>query len=91
MTLQSEEEFVLVNADTNENFDVRLGNAKGRIVGCIFLAAQSPRYQPWFWTIAASMPISRDNHGYAASCELAMEALKLSWRNSRPHAKVSTS
>ena len=36
-----------------DDYDVRLGNASGPVVGRIMLHPQAPEAQPWFWTITA--------------------------------------
>ena len=60
-----------------DDYDVRLGNASGRVVGRIFRQPRAPKEQPWFWTITArEQPPSVYNRGYAASREQAMRYFK---------------
>ena len=64
----------------NDDYDVRLGEASGRVVGRIFRQPQAPEDQPWFWTITArEQPPSVYNSGYAASREQAMADFKARW------------
>ena len=60
-----------------DDYDVRLGDASGAVVGRIFRHPQAPEDQPWFWTITArEQPPSVYNRGYAASREQAMRYFK---------------
>jgi hypothetical protein len=60
-----------------DDYDVRLGDASGPVVGRIMRHPQAPEGQPWFWTITArEQPSSVYNRGYAASREQAMRYLK---------------
>jgi hypothetical protein len=60
-----------------DDYDVRLGDASGPVVGRIMHHAQALEAQPWYWTITArEQPPSVYNHGYAASCEQAMRYFK---------------
>ena len=59
------------------DYDVRLGNASGPVVGRIMRHPQAPEAQPWFWTITApEQPPSVYNRGYAASREQATRYFK---------------
>ena len=63
-----------------DDYDVRLGNASGRVVGRIFRQPRAPKEQPWFWTITArEKSPSVYNRGYAASREQAMADFKARW------------
>jgi len=56
-----------------DDYDVRLGDKGGPVVGRITRHPQAPEAQPWFWTITArEQPPSVYNRGYAASREQAM-------------------
>ena len=56
-----------------EDYDVRLGDASGPVVGRIMRHPQASQGQPWFLTITArEQPPSVYNRGYAASREQAM-------------------
>ncbi|HMF25438.1 MAG TPA: hypothetical protein VKG24_25395 [Pseudolabrys sp.] len=60
-----------------DDYDVRLGNGSGPVVGRIMRHPQAPDGQPWFWTITArEQPPSVYNRGYAASREQAMRYFK---------------
>ena len=60
-----------------DDYDVRLGNASGRVVGRIFRQPRAPKEQPWFWAITArEKSPSVYNRGYAASREQAMRYFK---------------
>ena len=60
-----------------DDYDVRLGNASGRVVGRIFRQPRAPKEQPWFWTITArEQSPSVYTRGYAASREQAMRYFK---------------
>jgi hypothetical protein len=60
-----------------DDYDVRLGDRSGPVVGRIMRHPQAPEDQPWFWTITAGeQPPSVYNHGYAASREQAMRYFK---------------
>jgi hypothetical protein len=60
-----------------DDYDVRLGDASGAVVGRIVHHPQAPEAQPWFWTITArEQPPSVYNCGYAASPEQAMRYFK---------------
>jgi hypothetical protein len=61
----------------NNDYDVRLGDGSGGVVGRIFRQPRAPKEQPWYWTITArEQPPSVYNHGYAASREQAMRYFK---------------
>ena len=60
-----------------DDYDVRLGDASGPVVGRIMRHPQALEAQPWFWTITArEQPPSVYNRGYAASREQAMRYFK---------------
>ena len=60
-----------------DDYDVRLGDASGAVVGRIMRSPQAPEDQPWFWKITArEQSPSVYNHGYAASREQAMRYFK---------------
>jgi hypothetical protein len=53
-----------------DDYDVRLGDGCGPVVGRIMRHPQAPEAQPWFWTITSrEQPPSVYNRGYAASRE----------------------
>ena len=77
--------FVLVSARKSrvgdhwdkDDYDVRLGDASGSVIGRIMRNPQAPEAQPWFWTITArEQPPSVYNRGYATSREQAMRYFK---------------
>jgi hypothetical protein len=60
-----------------DDYDVRLGDKSGPVVGRIMRHPQAPEAKPWFWTITArEQPPSVYNRGYAASREQAMRYFK---------------
>ena len=62
--------------DKND-YDVRLVDRSGPVIGRIMRHPQAPEAQPWFWTITArEQPSSVYNRGYAASREQAMRYFK---------------
>ena len=81
----SQNPFVLVKARKSrgadhwdkDDYDVRLGDGSGAVVGRIMRHPQAPEAQPWFWTITSrEQPPSVYNRGYAASREQAMRYFK---------------
>ena len=59
------------------DYDVRLGDASGAVIGRIMRHPQAPEDQPWYWTITArEQPPSVYSRGYAASREQAMRYFK---------------
>src|SRR5262245_19981152 len=86
MARSSDQQFVLISANKSrggahwspDDYDVR--DNLGKVVGRIMLHPQTPKDQPWFWTITArEMPPSVHNHGYSASREQAMADFKARW------------
>ena len=63
-----------------DDYDVRLGDGQGKVIGRIFKAPQAPKDQPWFWTITERVPNPPSGRGYAASREEAMAEFKRSWQ-----------
>jgi len=62
--------------DKND-YDVRLGDKSGPVIGRIMRHPQASEAKPWLWTITArEQPPSVYNHGYAASREQAMRYFK---------------
>jgi hypothetical protein len=66
----------------DDDYDVRLANANGEVVGRIFRTPQSPPYQNWFWTITARVPQRPTDRGYAGTREEAMVGFRQAWEES---------
>jgi hypothetical protein len=85
-----QEQLVLVRADKSrgagpwsyDDFDVRLGDANGLVVGKIFKAAMAPADLNWLWTITERTPRELAHRGYAATRQKAAEAFNRAWLNS---------
>jgi hypothetical protein len=61
-----------------DDYDVRLGNDSGPVVGRIVRHPRAPKTRPWFWKITArEQPPSVYNRGLAASREQAMRYFKV--------------
>jgi hypothetical protein len=67
---------------SHDDYDVRLGDANGRVVGKIFKAVMVPTGLDWLWTITEQAPRKPTNRGYAATLQEAMEAFKRAWASS---------
>ena len=65
---------------SDDDFDVRLGNAEGKVVGRIFRAPQSPQGRSWFWAITVYVPQQPTQRGYAATRDEAKAAFKAAWK-----------
>ena len=63
----------------SDDYDVRLGDAKGKVVGRIFNSPHAPKDHPWFWTITELKPRRPTDRGYVASREEAMAEFKRYW------------
>ena len=60
-----------------DDFDVRLGDKNGPVIGRIVRHPRAPKTQPWFWKITArEQPPSVYNRGLAASREQAIRYFK---------------
>jgi hypothetical protein len=85
--MDHDQQFTLVKASNSrpeggwadDDFDVRLGDASGQVIGRIFRAPQSPKDRPWFWTITARVPQQPTDRGYAGTREDAMENFESAW------------
>jgi hypothetical protein len=83
----TDRELVLVRAKesrgagqwSHDDYDVRLGDTNGRVVGKIFKAILVPAGLDWLWTITERTPRKLTDRGYAATREEAMEAFKRAW------------
>ena len=67
---------------SDDDYDVRLGDATGPVVGKIFKAVMTPDVLDWLWTITERMPRKPTDRGYAATREEAVEAFKKAWASS---------
>jgi hypothetical protein len=87
LVMARDQQLVLVSASksrrgghwSDDDFDVRLGDAHGQVIGHIFLSPVAPANRPWFWTITTRMPQLPTQRGYATTREDAMVALRLAW------------
>jgi len=64
---------------SHDDYDVRLGDTTGRVVGKIFKAVMAPDGLNWLWTITERTPRGLTDRGYAATLDEAMEAFKGAW------------
>ena len=64
---------------SDDDFDVRLGNAGGEVVGRNFRAPHSPQDRPWFWMITVRVPQQPTRRGYAATRKDAMVDFGVGW------------
>jgi hypothetical protein len=62
-----------------DDYDVRLGDAQGQVVGRVFKVAQPPQDRPWFWTITRRAPQRPTECGYAATREDSIAAFRSAW------------
>jgi hypothetical protein len=63
-----------------DDYDVRLGDGNGPVVGRIMRHPQASEGEPWFWTITAmDHPPSVYNKGYSATREQTMADFKARW------------
>jgi hypothetical protein len=63
-----------------DDYDVRLGDGSGPVVGRIMRHPQAPKDGPWFWTITArEITASIHNSGYSLTREQAMADFKARW------------
>lgn len=69
---------------SDDDYDVREGDAKGRVDGRIMLTPQNAAREPWFWSITVRMPRGLQERGCAASREAAMAAFRTAWDRCRP-------
>ena len=60
--------------------DYDIWDDKGRDVGRVIRTANSPKEQPWFWTVTERGVRTPTDRGYAATREEAMAAFRLAWR-----------
>ena len=80
--MSSEQDPILVSARkrrasnpwNRDDYEVRLGDIAGPVVGRIFKSTVAPPTSPWFWTIVK--PQKQTHRGYASTREMALYALK---------------
>jgi len=59
--------------------DYDIWDNKGKVVGRVLRAANSPKEQPWFWTVTERAMRVPTDRGYAATREEAMAAFRRVW------------
>ena len=78
---RNDQKLILVHAAsgrrTSDDYDI--WDNKGRVVGRVFRAANSPKEQPWFWIVAERAILVPTDRGYAATREEAMAAFRRVW------------
>jgi hypothetical protein len=87
MPLDQCQELILVRASKSrpsgqwpdQDYDVRLGDTRGVVVGRIFRPNVVPQGRPWFWTITDRALQRPTDLGYAGTRDEAMAAFKLAW------------
>jgi len=67
---------------SGDDYDVRLGDANGLVIGKIFKATLTPDGLSWLWTLTEHEPRKSTDRGYTATLEQAMEAFKRAWTSS---------
>lgn len=81
--MMNDKHLVLISANKSrsrdDDYDVRVGDTNGPILGRIFRAPQSPKDRPWFWTISERAPQKPTSRGYAPTREEAMADFKAAW------------
>jgi hypothetical protein len=85
--MTNDQQFVLVKADksrgrghwSDDDYDVRVGDLNGPILGRINRVPVSPPNRPWFWTITQLARHEPTSRGYAPTREDAMAAFKSAW------------
>src|SRR5665213_2221673 len=82
-----DQQLVLVKADksrgrghwSDDDYDVRVGDTHGQILGRIVRVPVSPPNRPWFWTITQRARQEPTSRGYARTREDAMAAFRSAW------------
>ena len=78
---RNDQKLILVHAAsgrrTSDDYDI--WDDKGRVVGRVLRAANSPKEQPWFWIVAERAILVPTDRGYAATREEAMAAFRRVW------------
>jgi hypothetical protein len=78
---RNDQKLILVHATsgrpTTDDYDI--WDDKGRVVGRVFRAANSPKEQPWFWTVTERAMRVPTDRGYTATREEAMAAFRRVW------------
>lgn len=78
----NDQKLILVHATrgrlaTTDDYDI--WDDKGRVVGRVFRAANSPKEQPWFWIVTERAMRVPTDRGNAATREEAMAAFRRAW------------
>lgn len=78
---RNDQKLILVHATSGRpaTADYDILDDKGRVVGRVIRAANSPKEQPWFWTVTERAMRVPTERGYAATREEAMAAFRRAW------------
>jgi hypothetical protein len=78
---RNDQKLILVHAAsgrrTSDDYDI--WDDKGRVVGRVLRAANSPKEQPWFWIVTERAMRVPADRGYTATREEAMAAFRRVW------------
>lgn len=78
---RNDKKFILVHATSarpaTDDYDI--WDDKGRVVGRVLRAANSPKEQPWFWIVTERAMRVTTDRGYATTREEALAAFRRTW------------
>ena len=64
----------------DDDYDVRLGDATGKLIGRILWTYGPSRQTPWYWTITVPVQRAPIRSGYAATREEAISAFEAAYK-----------